>query len=1225
MTYLGMAQVPPGAPIIKNYNDNDYPGNSPQNWTLLQDQRGIMYFGNTEGVLEFDGSTWRLIPMPNNSVVRAMSISEKGRIFVGGEDEFGYLHSEKKGKLVYKSISDLLPEDTDYFGRVVDICVNNNAAYFISTLGFFQFKDNKVSKISNKYIPSKGFVVNNDIFVFVKKAGVFKLKNTTFEKLPGTEALISGYDEIAIMPISESSLFIISKEHGFLSYDLHQEKLTSLESQAEKYVANNFLLTGLKIAENKYAVGTLNGGIAVINSKGELLQVIDKNKGLGSNGVYKLYLDQNNVLWAGLVKGIAKIEINSPITYFNEQNNGIQGLVLSSVMFKGKLYLGTTNGIYYSPDKNDIEFGGKYKFQRIENAESYCWAFVVIEEELYAAGDVGLEKIENGKAISINEVGEIMSLSLHEDYPGILFMGLRKGMAYVQFAKSKGKIHFEEPVLIENFDYSIWALAADNKGNMWCSSRLNGIYKLFFDENKKHQIVKFGSSSGLPSDLNNFAHYIDDKILVGTVLGIYTLDEKNGNSFVPDTSLDSYFFENEVDVRFMQKDKAGRYWLQSEKDYIGFIYQNDEGKNNWINLPFRKVGYVFRFNVTDEGVVWLYSNHALFRYNTKEKINYAGDFNVLMRKVSVGADSVIFAGTYQKMLDDGSICEYSFAKEQCDSLIPLIDFKDNSISFEFSATSFENEHAISYSYYLSGFETGYGKWTHDNRKEYTNLKEGNYTFYIKAKNLYDKESNASVYRFEIKSPWYRTVWAYLSYILFTVSVIIIIVRLNAKRLIAANVKLENTVKERTVQVEQQKEELQAQADLLAKNNKELEKLSIVASETDNAVMIMDADGNLEWINQSLTRIYGYTIDEFRAKKNANLLKASTNPNIEEYFLECKKMKKSVVYESMITKSNGERLWAQTTLTPIVNSETGKIDKMVLIDTDISKLKEAQEEIKQQNEEIMAQRELLAKTNTELKRNNKFITDSIRYSKQIQEAILPSTNQINEGFPESFVFYKPRDIVSGDFYWYSKKGSKLFIAAVDCTGHGVPGALMSMIGNTILNEIVNEKGISTPANILDYLSRRVIAVLDKGGSIYDDYQTDGMDISLCTYDTERNELQVATANQIVYLFNEGELVERIVGDIYSVGDILAHKKNISFSNYKFKVEKGYTLYLSSDGYQDQFGGPDNKKFMITGFEKLLTDIQKYKVNEQHSVLSSSFERWKATNKQTDDVLVVGVRF
>lgn len=423
------------------------------------------------------------------------------------------------------------------------------------------------------------------------------------------------------------------------------------------------------------------------------------------------------------------------------------------------------------------------------------------------------------------------------------------------------------------------------------------------------------------------------------------------------------------------------------------------------------------------------------------------------------------------------------------------------------------------------------------------------------------------------------------------------------------------------QVLQQKEEIIAQSEKLEEINRELEKLSIVASETNNSVAIFDAKGKPEWVNDGFTRMYGYTLDEFIMHKGNSLLDMALEGPVKETVQRCFTQRKPVHYSTFLSTKFGTNIWIQTTLTPILGIN-GEIVKVVAIDADISKLKEAEEAIQQQKEELQAQSELLRSVNIELEKSNNLLTDSIYYAKKIQEAILPSETLIRSYFTDSFVLYKPKNIVSGDFFWLTKHEEKVFVSVADCTGHGVSGAFMSMMGNALLNEIVNEKKILNPDEILTQLNRGVNYALSQGGS--DVIQNDGMDIALCCIDLKQRKLNIASANQYVIIIEDGKMQE-IEGSIFSIGGEFENRKlKKTYQSQEFDITENTQIYMFTDGYQDQFGGENDKKFSITKLESLIADINLKKLDEQKNILETEFEAWKGNHKQTDDVLVLGFK-
>lgn len=267
--------------------------------------------------------------------------------------------------------------------------------------------------------------------------------------------------------------------------------------------------------------------------------------------------------------------------------------------------------------------------------------------------------------------------------------------------------------------------------------------------------------------------------------------------------------------------------------------------------------------------------------------------------------------------------------------------------------------------------------------------------------------------------------------------------------------------------------------------------------------------------------------------------------------------------------------------------------------------------------------ILSQQKEDLRAKNKVITDSISYAKRIQDALFPSGRNLRDTFNDHFIIFKPRDIVSGDFYWLYKTEDKILFAVADCTGHGVPGAFMSMIGNALLNEIVKEKKFFQPSVILDKLNKGVIHVLNQGNDEMR-IHNDGMDITLCTFDRKTRILELAIANHYAFI-KSGNAMEEIKGDSFSIGEIPRNNKDFRYTNHSIKITEETTLYMFTDGFVDQFGGPENKKFMKSKFQDLLVECSNLNPEEQKEKIVSEFTDWKGERKQIDDVTVIGLKF
>jgi serine phosphatase RsbU (regulator of sigma subunit) len=256
----------------------------------------------------------------------------------------------------------------------------------------------------------------------------------------------------------------------------------------------------------------------------------------------------------------------------------------------------------------------------------------------------------------------------------------------------------------------------------------------------------------------------------------------------------------------------------------------------------------------------------------------------------------------------------------------------------------------------------------------------------------------------------------------------------------------------------------------------------------------------------------------------------------------------------------------------------------------------------------------------LEEQHKAIQDSIHYARNIQRSILPPTHLLEASFKEHFVFYRPRDVVSGDFYWMAQRGHKTIFVAADCTGHGVPGAFMSMIGVSLLNQAIHDAMLTQPESILSEVDYNLQTVWK-----YDQqFNKDGMDMMVCTIDTEAKTLSCAGARSRMTYFQAGQ-IHTIKGEKSSIGDLSPEQEiRKHFTRHTIDISSPTMLYLYSDGYQDQFGGAEDKKFLPSRLNALFEAIHQQPTSEQQAVVAQTFEDWKGSRSQIDDVMVIGLR-
>lgn len=1035
----------------------------------------------------------------------------------------------------------------------------------------------------------------------------------------------------------------------------NEEPVTIFSEKLTDEFSNAGLYMGTILSNNKFAVNSRNKGVYIIDFDGNIIEHIDTESDLEDNFVWCSFLSSDNLLWLGLNSGFSSININSPFQIWNKKT-GLNQTINDIIRFEGVIYLATMNGLFYiNPNTNKfeqniiIEIPGTYKSQ---------WRFVPFfdkklnKNRLLLAGTSNLYEISNFKIINLKNVSNQYNLIKSNIFENTFY---------------SITANFVEAFKIENSTITTLGTISlkgilkycnqEKNGNLWIGSTNDGIFRLEISKNdvidtskyKKSgiflntKVTAFDTTNGLPDLVQIRAFFYKDFIFLGTNKGIYFYNETK-NIIEKDTTLGSKFKNPKFKVIDIACDSLSNiYVLSGSKIYKFYPYQRSFIIDSTTFNQFEKKSKDLIY-IENSKNIWFGGVNNLIHYNPQIPIDTISNFNCLIRKVIINNDSTIFYGNfYSEKLTNG----YIFDIIQPKNLIPQIDYKYNSITFLYSSPYFINNEETQYSYILVGYQNEWSNWTTETKKEFTNLKEGKYIFRVKAKNIFNKESSISEYIFYIKTPWYRTFIAYFFYILITILLLILIVKIYSRKLQKEKIKLENIVKQRTkeiqlknIDLQNQKEEILAQSEELEKINFELQKLSVIAQETDNAIIITDTQGNFEWLNHGFEKLYGYSLKEFKLLYT-NLLSSSSNSNIKNILNSCLVTKQSANYESFMLSKNNDKIWVQSTITPIINKDN-QITKFIIIDSDITKQKIAEQEILQkkeeitqqntilenqniiliqQKEEIEAQRYDIEQKNIEIIQQNEQLTSSITYAKTIQQAILPDINLINQYF-DNFIIYLPKDIVSGDFYWFHKAEKYFLFAVIDCTGHGVPGAFMSMIGYTLLNDIVYLNIINSTSEITKELNKKIIKLLKQQNS----YNNDGMDVCLVKIEPKEdyNIITFTGAKRDLFIYDSNlSVINRIKGSRKTIGGINYKFENKEFEEIVLSLTKNSILYLTTDGYFDQ-NNIERKSFGSSNFVNLLDKIAKLSMQEQKNILEKKLNDWKSNELQRDDITIVGIR-
>lgn len=370
------------------------------------------------------------------------------------------------------------------------------------------------------------------------------------------------------------------------------------------------------------------------------------------------------------------------------------------------------------------------------------------------------------------------------------------------------------------------------------------------------------------------------------------------------------------------------------------------------------------------------------------------------------------------------------------------------------------------------------------------------------------------------------------------------------------------------------------------------------------IVVVNSEGKIDYVSPSVQRMLGFEPRQLLGEGWWNLTRRDENERarVKEHVNTLIRQSPDIVpaaFERALITSKGETKWI------LWNHTRGPESSLISIGYEITDRKLAEQKLQQKNRELQS-------------RNSEMLA-SIQYAKRIQDAVLPDAQGLKNFFEDAFVYFKPRDVVSGDFYWYYARGNKVFVAAMDCTGHGVPGALMSVIANGLVRDVVIKRGLEEPDEILYAIDKEMEAALSRqDGS---NAAPDGMDIALCVFDKEKRILSFAGAFRPLLRVRNNEITE-FRGSRYPIG--FYPEINKIFEKQEIPYESGDAFYMFSDGYIDQFGGERGKKLNRKRFTELLLQVQSMNLEEQESFLDYALNNWKQEEEQTDDVLVIGVK-
>lgn len=774
-----------GAPFMNYYGPKDY-GTPVQNWCAVQDHRGVMYFGNSIGIFEFDGVSWRVIPslLP----VRAMAIDSLERIYAGGADDFGYLTPDAQRQWRFVSLRNYVrPEDRD-FGIVHKIYATATGIYFQAERRVFHWRNDhgalQAWRPQTRFL--RAFVIGNRFYVGQSQIGLMQMQGDSLRLAPQGQRFapesimtmlpypVGTRTPSSVTGPTAEKILIGTRENGLFLYD--GATCQPFVTAADAYLRANEIAHGGVLSNGTLVLGTSKGGAVFLDPAGRGLQVLNETTGLRDNAVYSVFTDRQDALWLTLSRGIVRVETPSPLSVFGNptEYNGDGGRVFRH---RAALYLSkTAKGLFVlrrQPPSNVNPAQARWEFRRaLGKPAGEVSVLLAVNPWLFATGAKGIYRIDGEQVTLIHKSADATAtpsrLYRSRQDTNRFYVGQREGVACFRLHDGE----WRDAIKIPGIHEYIYSLIEDDNGALWVTPFSGGMIRVNFPGATptsllQPQITRFDSTHGLPMGSLDIYRTRTHLVFMGTG-GLYRFDETR-QRFLPDSTFGAQFADGSYDVVAMAETPVAgdSIWVTTERPYgIHLVVRQPDGNCRLQDTPLRRVPKTIFPHIYPEanGVVWFGSYDFLVRY---------------------------------------------------DPAIPRHEVSD------YAALSFENTTENRFQYFLEGFEENWSDWIKETFKDYTNLPEGQYRFRVRARNVYGQQSREAIYALEILPPWYRVWWAYWLYAFFAAAALVAVIKGRVRYLEKRTRELETTVAARTAEVvaqkqhiEKQKEQLETQAEKL---------------------------------------------------------------------------------------------------------------------------------------------------------------------------------------------------------------------------------------------------------------------------------------------------------------------------------------------------------------------------------------------------------------------------
>ncbi len=794
-------------PLITNISPQELStGNfavSPQNWGVIQHPDGRIILGNTSGVLVWDGEEWEMVAGTEQKRFFKFALDEEGRIYTGGVEDLGYLGVDSIGQPTFVSLKSRLPAEAEELETIYRVVSDGKRVFFIGGEFCIRWEKEQFTVWRDESRFVRLFLSGGRAFAY-RTDGLSELKEEEWELVQTKEQL--GGIRLRHVAVTgdgdngESGLWLASATNGL--YHSNGSRLKRLNSGLDSLDIRNVA----ELEDGLFALATNGDGLYIVNASGAVKAIVNERSGLQNPQLTYPFQGIDGAIWVCNYSGLARIDYPYAVQAYGLKSNELVG-VIGSHAYNGDIYIGTVQGL-------TVLTGDDRRAVKPENlAAREVLGFFEWDNALWMVASEGVYKKEGNKEFElVNDLQNVDAFTWSPLQPDRLFISLSPPMLQ-EFQYTRGAWDpIGEPVELPHFG-QFAAATPDRK--VWISS--DEVSSVDF-ATQPPTVRTYGPADSLPvSEGWPEVYFLNGELLVTGDFGIRRWDHEKDH-FIPDGRFGDEFASGQYAAYNLRPTRSGDIWVTTD-NFTGRLIPDGQAGFSIDSLGLKTVPISEYFSIYEapDSSIWLGGTEGLVRFDPDIERDYQRPFQCLVREVTVNNDSTIFAGTFAD--STGRILT-----EQPAAAIPIFPYTDNGLKFRYATPFFEASDQTQYSHQLVGQDEKWTSWTSKTETEYTNLHEGEYSFRVRARNVYGTIGEVGEFRFRILAPWYRTWWAYGLYSLLALVGILLIVHLNTRRLLAAKRRLERVVDERTEEIQVQMKQLAEQKEIISEERDKSEQL-----------------------------------------------------------------------------------------------------------------------------------------------------------------------------------------------------------------------------------------------------------------------------------------------------------------------------------------------------------------------------------------------------------------